>query len=270
MKAVTDDTARSGERGWALAIEISNPSSGAGASGARASGGGDASGTGPSVAGCLVDDPASIEIEPLSGAGRHDDDLMPAIERLRARLGVAPMGLRRVCVSLGPGGFTGLRVAVTTAKMLAEVTGAEVVGVPSADVAARALFERAGAGAFPALVCLASKRGTAHVTLVRSVGVGPGKGEKLGEPLGVLSESEFASLDASSVLADDHLPEGWARVAGTRGWRVVPPAFCAGVCLKLGMTMRAVPARSLHPIYPREPEAVTRWKSRSAGQSPDG
>lgn len=261
MTATTDGDTLAGGAGWALGIEISNPSSGHG------------SGTGPSVAGCLVADPGRVEIEALGGvgrAGRHDDDLMPAIERLRARLGVAPLGLRRVCVSLGPGGFTGLRVAVATAKMLAEATDAEVVGVPSADVAAASLFEREGSRALPALVCLASKRGTAHVTLVRSGGVGPGKGEKLGEPLGVLSESEFASLDAATVLADDHLPEGWARVAGTRGWRLVPPAFCAGVCLQLGMTMRAVPALSLHPLYPREPEAVTRWESRSAGQSPDG
>jgi tRNA threonylcarbamoyladenosine biosynthesis protein TsaB len=259
MTALTGGAAQSGGEGWALGIEISNPSSARGASG-----------TGPSVAGCLVGAPDRIEIEALGGEGRHDDDLMPAIERLRARLGVSPMGLRRVCVSIGPGGFTGLRVAVATAKMLSEATGAEVVGVPSADVAALALFEREGSRALPALVCLASKRGTAHVTVVRSVGVHPGKGEKLGEPLGVLSESEFASLDASTVIADDHLPEGWARVTGTRGWRLVPPAFCAGVCLKLGMTMGAVPALSLHPLYPREPEAVTRWKSRSAGQSPDG
>jgi tRNA A37 threonylcarbamoyladenosine modification protein TsaB len=63
---------------------------------------------------------------------------MPAIDRLFRRLGLTPESLRGgpVAVSIGPGGFTGLRIAVSTAKMLAETLGVKIIAVPSALVAA--------------------------------------------------------------------------------------------------------------------------------------
>ena len=41
-----------------------------------------------------------------------------------------------VCVAVGPGSFTGLRIGVTTAKTLAYAVGAEVIGVNSLEVIA--------------------------------------------------------------------------------------------------------------------------------------
>ncbi|PKN46670.1 MAG: tRNA (adenosine(37)-N6)-threonylcarbamoyltransferase complex dimerization subunit type 1 TsaB [Deltaproteobacteria bacterium HGW-Deltaproteobacteria-17] len=64
--------------------------------------------------------------------GAFDDDLMPAIDRLCARAGVEPAQLGRIAVSVGPGGFTGLRIACAVAKSIAEATGAKLVGVPAA------------------------------------------------------------------------------------------------------------------------------------------
>jgi len=95
-----------------LAIEISNPS-------AR----GDGS---PGVA-LLTTSGEPVGAEPLGADARHDDDLMPAIDRLFTKTGRAPADIERVAVSVGPGGFTGLRVAVVTAKLLAHAAGAQTV-----------------------------------------------------------------------------------------------------------------------------------------------
>jgi hypothetical protein len=50
--------------------------------------------------------------EPLRSDHRHEDDLMPAIDRLFRAAGASPKDIRRVAVSAGPGGFTGLRSAI--------------------------------------------------------------------------------------------------------------------------------------------------------------
>ena len=102
--------------------------------------------------------------EPLSQSLRHDDELLPAIDRLYTRLGLEPRQTRAVGVSIGPGGFTGLRIAVATAKMLAETLGVDLVAVPSALVAAGSYR-----GSGPIVVALAAKGETCWATRLRRV-----------------------------------------------------------------------------------------------------
>lgn len=61
----------------------------------------------------------------------HSIELMPTIERLMNQVGLKPQELERIVVAQGPGSYTGLRIAVTTAKMLAYSLGIELVGVSS-------------------------------------------------------------------------------------------------------------------------------------------
>lgn len=66
----------------------------------------------------------------------HVEQLTPLIARVCAEAGVRIADLDRIIVGLGPGPFTGLRVGIVTARMLAAVTGAELRGVCSLDVIA--------------------------------------------------------------------------------------------------------------------------------------
>ncbi len=66
-----------------------------------------------------------IEAVDLPPQRRHNVGLMPAIDRLCGAHGVTPRDLAEVYVSLGPGSFTGLRVAVAAVKMLALAQGDE-------------------------------------------------------------------------------------------------------------------------------------------------
>lgn len=72
----------------------------------------------------------------LRSGQRHAEQLAPAILYLSQELGVRLDQLAAVAVGLGPGLFTGLRVGVTTAKVMAQALRIPVVGVPSLDLVA--------------------------------------------------------------------------------------------------------------------------------------
>ena len=57
--------------------------------------------------------------------------LMPAIDFLMASLDWTPKDLDRIVVAEGPGSYTGLRIAVATAKTLAHTLNIELVGMSS-------------------------------------------------------------------------------------------------------------------------------------------
>jgi tRNA threonylcarbamoyladenosine biosynthesis protein TsaB len=80
--------------------------------------------------GCLLVEQA------FSGAMRHSAEILPCIEGLLGRLDAAPDDLAQVCLSVGPGSFTGLRIAVTLAKALSLANGVQIVAVDALDVIA--------------------------------------------------------------------------------------------------------------------------------------
>ena len=61
----------------------------------------------------------------------HSITLMPAIDFLMNSLDKKPTDLDRIAVAQGPGSYTGLRIAVATAKTLAHTLKIELVGVSS-------------------------------------------------------------------------------------------------------------------------------------------
>ena len=66
----------------------------------------------------------------------HSLTLMPAIESVMEASGLKPADLDRIVVAKGPGSYTGIRIAVTTAKTLAETLKIELTTVSSLAVIA--------------------------------------------------------------------------------------------------------------------------------------
>lgn len=238
-----------------LAIETSNPSA-------------IAEGAGAVAIGRLNGDGSEIDIlaeRSVPAGRRHDDALAPTIASLIEDVGAAPRNLRRLAVSIGPGGFTGIRVGVTTAKMIAIATGAQVIGVPTARVAG---VETRCAGA--CAVALASKGETAWVDIS-----GPSRRE-MGRPEGmdpreqlqpgsILNAAHLAAAHErwsfQSLIADEHLPapmRDWAERAGVA---IESPRLSGSACIRASAGLSPVNAAALAPLYPREPEAVTKWRA---------
>jgi tRNA threonylcarbamoyladenosine biosynthesis protein TsaB len=79
-----------------------------------------------------LDDGTRVRAAP---GGRHDA-LERGLARIEGLLGEAGLRLRdldRIAVGLGPGSFTGVRIAVAFAKSLAYGTGVPLVGISSYD-----------------------------------------------------------------------------------------------------------------------------------------
>jgi len=83
----------------------------------------------------LADDSGLLDSVSVAGR-RHGESLAPAVEFVCARAGVSLSQLDAVCVDVGPGLFTGLRVGVSTAKALGFALGVPVVAVGSLELLA--------------------------------------------------------------------------------------------------------------------------------------
>ena len=68
---------------------------------------------------------------------RHSSDLAPLLARVLRENKTEFEELDVIAVGLGPGSFTGLRVGITTAKVMAYCLGKRIVGVPSIEAIAR-------------------------------------------------------------------------------------------------------------------------------------
>lgn len=66
----------------------------------------------------------------------HTEWLVPAIENAFKQAGITPKALTAVAVTIGPGSYTGLRVALSVAKGLVAALGIPLIGINALDVAA--------------------------------------------------------------------------------------------------------------------------------------
>jgi tRNA threonylcarbamoyladenosine biosynthesis protein TsaB len=94
----------------------------------------------------------------LAEAFRHAEGLLPTVEMLLEECGRNRDDITRICVNLGPGSFTGLRIGLAIAKGMSQARGIGLVGVDGTS----AYRERAGA-ADRVCVAIASRRDLVYV-----------------------------------------------------------------------------------------------------------
>lgn len=196
-----------------------------------------------------------IGSEPVRPSTRQDDDLVPAIDRLFKRQRLSPSDIGRVAVSVGPGGYTSMRMAVAAGKMIAEAGGARCVAVPSTLVVAHALREQSPP--LPFVVAMASKNDSAYTALF-----GPAF-DREPPPVGrVIDASQLESLGARTLIGDEHLPAAFIEAAKNLGMAILRPVLSAAACLRASANLPEIDPAALVPIYARQPEAVTLWQAR--------
>jgi len=192
---------------------------------------------------------------------RHAAGLIPLIDRLCRARDWSARDINEIYLSIGPGSFTGLRLAVTFAKTFALATGAKVVAVPTLSV----LVENAPPEAADVIVVLDAKRDQiftarytratpdqvwsqvepAHVdTLAAMLARAPRPVVLLGE--GIPFHRQFIPADSGIDLSSE---DSWRARATT--------------VARLGVTASArgdfADVLRLAPTYIRLPEAEEKW-----------
>lgn len=232
-----------------------------------------------------------VQEAPIGPPDPDRDQLLPAIDGAFRAMSASPGELSAVVVSCGPGGFTGLRVAVAAAKALAMATGCKLVSLPSAVVAARTVHDDAAGlrsvrEAHTVLVALAGKGVDAWITQVEAVGAvevaesvdaaGAATPWHRVKHAGLMDGVAFEALARGSgsgvLIADAFLPEDIAERAERLGLVRAPLRLSARACLLEGLARLTrheeqgsiVSVDALMPLYPREPEAVRLWRERLA------
>ena len=172
----------------------------------------------------------------------HLESLVPLIREALAEAGVGVPDLDLITVGLGPGPFTGLRVGIAAAQMLASVRNLPLHGVCSLDVVA------AAAGRDDEFV-VASDARRKELYWARYRGAERFEGPPVSAPedlpgLPVIGPGVSAYADR---LGERPQPDG-------------PTTLDAGLMAALGMTL---PSAGTQPLYLRRPDAAepTRRKS---------
>lgn len=157
----------------------------------------------------------------------------------------------RIAVGLGPGGFTGLRIGVATARALAQASGAEIVGVSTLRALASAASPDDGQ---PVLAVIDARRGEVFAAAFRG-------DEQIVAPVAI-APADIGSIVGKSWLA---VGDGALRFqtdlegAGC----LVPPdgspqhRVSAGAICRLSLEAReGSPLELIVPDYLRPPDAV--------------
>lgn len=190
-----------------------------------------------------------VEARQVPRTRRNNLELIPTADALLRDHDLKPNDLTALYVSVGPGSFTGLRMAIATAKMLALTNpDLKLVAVPSLDVLA---YQNEQSDR-PVAVCLNIKRGTMYCAVYRNhqAIVAPAL-RSLDELLAAVEDpSQLALVSEVDLEHPAQRPLDSA---------IADPRSTWAVGQRLADQQHFTAAQDLLPLYIREPEAVTLW-----------
>jgi tRNA threonylcarbamoyladenosine biosynthesis protein TsaB len=188
---------------------------------------------------------------------QHAGRLLELVEEALSGAGATWDDVEQIAVGVGPGGFTGLRHGIATARALAQSRGLPLVGVSSLEALVRGAEPQAGDRAVLALID--ARRG--EVFAASWLGE-----ERLLEPVAIAPDRLAAMLGAERLAAPLAAGDGAVRFREQleRAGAVVPddrsPAHRVSalqVC-RLGAAGDVADRDRLVPDYRREPDAKPR------------
>jgi tRNA threonylcarbamoyladenosine biosynthesis protein TsaB len=191
----------------------------------------------------LLDDERLVAEYLLDVSVTHSERLMSAVDRVLADARWTARELTGLAVAVGPGSFTGLRIAVSTVKGLALALDLPVAAVPTLDAMAAALPW----AALPVCPVLGARKGEVYASCYRWDG------------RAMRREWDYLALSPDALAGDGAgaIRSPYARLVPAP--RRLPSPACVAILgldrLRRGET---VGAAALSPLYLRPSEAELR------------
>jgi len=184
---------------------------------------------------------------------------MPSIALASDELGVTPIDIELIAVSIGPGGFTGLRTSIAFAKMISYATHANIIPIESAIVIANG----ANKGDGPFLVVSSVKQQSFWLSRVE-------RRDRVWECAARLSGvDDFGAqtVGVTAVFGDEFVPSEMCQTLQKQDIPLFESKCNARSLLEIAIRKSTlgvfVDPLQLFPIYPRVPEAVRVWNERN-------
>lgn len=175
----------------------------------------------------------------------HVEQLTPLVDRCLTEAGLPLGDVGAVVVGLGPGPFTGLRVGIVTAQVMASVRGVPLHGVCTLDVIALEHAAELAAGSGEFVVVTDARRREVYWARYATDGTRL-EGPRVGSP------EEVPALPTVGPGADLY-PD---RLAPVLGPRLLDPGLLAARGLGL-------PDAGREPLYLRRPDAAEPARRKS-------
>ncbi|MDT4983863.1 MAG: tRNA threonylcarbamoyladenosine biosynthesis protein TsaB [Pseudonocardiales bacterium] len=178
----------------------------------------------------------------------HGEYLAPAVAECLAEVGAAPGDLAAIVAGTGPGPFTGLRVGLVTAAVMADVLGIATYGVCSLD---------AIPGSYAGSLLVATDARRKEIYWARYLGGARIEGPVVSRPADVVTGSG-AMAGAGALLYAD-----------TRGLPLIEQDFPSAAALVQRAADRirtAAPTEPLTPLYLRRPDAIEPGRPKAVTQ----
>ncbi len=223
--------------------------------------------TAVALAGAAVRRPAQRRDDPQAGRRpRHAQALLTLARQLLEDEGLGFADVDRIVVGTGPGGFTGLRIGLATARALALGSGAEIVGVSTLRTLELPARAAAQAGQVVAAI-LDARRGEVFAQAGRTsdevlapVALTPARLAELAREAGAGPGAPWLGVGDGAVRFRAILePAGIAIPADDSPLHHVS----ATVLAELGAQAAAVPRAEVLPDYLRLPDAEITRRARS-------
>ncbi|MGH6735460.1 MAG: tRNA (adenosine(37)-N6)-threonylcarbamoyltransferase complex dimerization subunit type 1 TsaB [Methyloceanibacter sp.] len=182
----------------------------------------------------------------------HAEALMPMVEAVMAEAEIGPDDLDVIAATVGPGSFTGVRIAIAAARGLALVTKAKLFGTDSLTVMARVALQQETAPNGPFAIAADARRGMLYLGLYDAAGT------RIEGPLLIAPDDAIALLPDGLHLAASSGADLLATAATAKGRQIeavlpdLQPSAAALAEIALG-TRETSP--TLRPLYLRPPDA---------------
>lgn len=178
----------------------------------------------------------------------HAEALMPMLDRVMGEAGLRFLDLDRIVATLGPGGFTGVRVAVAAARGFVLATGAKGIGLSTLDALAVTARDRLGPGGEARALAIAvdARRGMLFFAQYQP-------GALHAEPELLTAEEAAARITGPALLMGSGAPALVPFLGADIEMR--DEALEPDARLFARLTVHTAPCDVLKPIYLRPPDA---------------